>query len=204
MALRTVGQRFINGLTQCTTQICFQEAKSLRQTVVARHIFGSRTGFRAESFSSQAQTVGNNDLNDSSLYSLVNVKVKGNDEAVLKSYTHFVTRAANILNIDISKRILLPTRKERYTLLKSPHIYKKHRAQYEIRTHARLLQLKNLTSDTSDVFLEYIQRNLPEGVSMSVEHTALEGMPDYLQPPLEALEFLKRQANEGNQLTETS
>lgn len=43
-------------------------------------------------------------MNDSALYSLVNVKVKGSDEAVLKSYTHFVTRAANILNIDISKR----------------------------------------------------------------------------------------------------
>ncbi|KAK3749476.1 hypothetical protein QZH41_013456, partial [Actinostola sp. cb2023] len=101
-------------------------------------------------------------------------------------------------------RILLPTRKERYTLLKSPHIYKKHRAQYEIRTHARLLQLRNLTSDTSDVFLEYVQRNLPEGVSMSVEHTALESLPGYLQPPPQALEFLQKQRQERDNMTKTS
>ena len=77
-------------------------------------------------------------------------------------------------------------------MLKSPHIYKKHRVQYEIRTHSRLMQVslspnlgsqnqpqsevfavalpkvKQITGTTSDVFLEYIQRNLPEGVHMSV------------------------------------
>ncbi|EDO31212.1 predicted protein, partial [Nematostella vectensis] len=121
---------------------------------------------------------------DERLYSLISVKVKGSDEAVLKSYTHFVTRAANLLNIDISGRYSIQRATHiLYTLLKSPHIYKKHRAQYEIRTHGRMLQLKNLTCNTADVFLEYIQRNLPEGVSMSVEQTALEPMPEYLQPP---------------------
>ena len=38
-------------------------------------------------------------------------------------------------------RILLPTSIQRHTVLKSPHIYKKHRAQYEIRTQARMLQV---------------------------------------------------------------
>ena len=38
-------------------------------------------------------------------------------------------------------RIILPTSIQRHTVLKSPHIYKKHRAQYEVRTHARLLQV---------------------------------------------------------------
>ena len=53
-------------------------------------------------------------------------------------------------------------------MLKSVHIFKKHRVQYEIRTHSRLVQVKQITGTTADVFLEYIQRNLPEGVSMSV------------------------------------
>lgn len=37
-----------------------------------------------------------------------------------------------------------------------------------------------MTGNTADIFFEYIQRNLPEGVSMSVEATELESMPDYL------------------------
>jgi hypothetical protein len=62
-----------------------------------------------------------------------------------------------------------------------------------------LFQLRNLTSETSDVFLEYIQRNLPEGVSMNVEQTSLERMPDYLQPPPEALAFLKTLGSKGGE-----
>ncbi|KAJ7358879.1 28S ribosomal protein S10, mitochondrial [Desmophyllum pertusum] len=130
--------------------------------------------------------------NQTGLYSLINIKYKGSDEAVLRSYTTFVTLAATLLNIDISDRILLPTSIERHTVLKSPHIYKKHRAQYEVRTHARMLQVRNVTCDTSDVFLEYIQRNLPEGVSMSVEQTELESLP---QLPPQAQEFLEQQKN---------
>ena len=54
-------------------------------------------------------------------------------------------------------------------------------------------QLHRLTGETSDVFLEYIQRNLPEGVSMSVEHTALEEIPEYLEIPPQAKAFLAEQ-----------
>ena len=62
----------------------------------------------------------------------------------------------------------MPTRIQKFTVLKSAHIFKKHRVQYEIRTHARLIQIKQITGTTADVYLEYIQRNLPEGISMSV------------------------------------
>lgn len=65
-------------------------------------------------------------------------------------------------------RVALPTRIQKFTVLKSAHIFKKHRVQYEIRTHARLVQIKHITGTTADVYLEYIQRNLPEGISMSV------------------------------------
>ncbi|XP_058946415.2 small ribosomal subunit protein uS10m [Pocillopora verrucosa] len=131
------------------------------------------------------------------LYSLINIKYKGSDEAVLRSYTKFMTMAAEHLDIDISNRILLPIAIERHTLLKSPHINKKHRAQYEVRTHGRMLQVRNVTQETADVFLEYIQRNIPEGVSMKVEQTELESISDYFELPPEAQEFLKQQ--ESNQ-----
>lgn len=37
-----------------------------------------------------------------------------------------------------------------------------------------------MTGETADIFLEYVQRNLPEGVSMSVETTELEMIPEFL------------------------
>lgn len=74
---------------------------------------------------------------------------------------------ACITNVPLC-RVALPTRIQKFTVLKSAHIFKKHRVQYEIRTHARLVQIKKITGTTADVYLEYIQRNLPEGVSMSV------------------------------------
>ena len=58
--------------------------------------------------------------------------------------------------------------KLRKTLLKSAHIYSKHRTQYEIRTYFSSIKLKNITGSTMSTYLEYIQRNLPEGVGMKV------------------------------------
>lgn len=80
-------------------------------------------------------------------------------------------------------RIALPTRVQKFTVLKSPHIYKKHRVQYEIRTHTRLMQVRQVTGTTADIFLEYIQRNLPEGVSMGVYQERMDTLPALLTAP---------------------
>lgn len=112
------------------------------------------------------------------------VKVKSSDEAVLESYLQFMKRAGHVLNLDISGKIVLPMHKEKRTLLKSPHINKKHRVQFELRTHGRMIQVRHVTGDTADIYLEYIQRNIPEGVSMSVEATELETLPLFLQNPM--------------------
>lgn len=55
---------------------------------------------------------------------------------------------------------------ERFTVLKAAHIYKKHLVHYEIRTYYNFVQFKHLTGSTADTLIEYIQRNLPEGVSL--------------------------------------
>lgn len=46
------------------------------------------------------------------------------------------------------------------------HIFKKHRVQYEFRTYFAHVQFKRLTGSTADTLLEYIERNLPEGVAL--------------------------------------
>lgn len=71
--------------------------------------------------------------------------------------------------------------KDRYTLLKSVHIHSKHMAQYEIRTYFRFMNFHNLTQSTLETYLEYIQRNLPEGTAMKVTKTELQKLPDHLQ-----------------------
>jgi ribosomal protein S10 len=72
---------------------------------------------------------------------------------------------------------------ERLTLLKSVHIYKKHRVQYEIRTYFRFMQFLRLTGSTADTFLEYIQRNLPEGVAMKVTKVEITAVPSHIRTP---------------------
>ncbi|XP_028997172.1 probable 28S ribosomal protein S10, mitochondrial [Betta splendens] len=118
------------------------------------------------------------------LFQKVSVLVKGHDRAVLDSYEFFATTAAKELGITISKVFEPPKDIERLTLLKSVHIFKKHRVQYEMRTHYRCIELSHLTGCTAHVYLEYIQRNLPEGVAMEVTKTTMEKVPDHIHEPM--------------------
>uniref|UniRef100_A0A3Q0RPP0 Small ribosomal subunit protein uS10m n=1 Tax=Amphilophus citrinellus TaxID=61819 RepID=A0A3Q0RPP0_AMPCI len=118
------------------------------------------------------------------LFQKVVILVKGHDRAVLDSYEFFATMAAKELGITIGKVFEPPKAIERLTLLKSIHIFKKHRVQYEMRTHYRCIELYNITGCTAQVYLEYIQRNLPEGVAMEVTKTAMEKIPDHILEPL--------------------
>ncbi|NP_001279105.1 probable 28S ribosomal protein S10, mitochondrial [Callorhinchus milii] len=118
------------------------------------------------------------------LYKNISVLVKGHDKAVLDSYEYFAALAAKMLNISVDEVYEPQKKMERMTLLKSVHIFKKHRVQYEMRTHYRCIELKHLTGSTADVYLEYIQRNLPEGVAMEVTKTMLQQLPEYINEPV--------------------
>ncbi|XP_068021240.1 small ribosomal subunit protein uS10m isoform X2 [Melanerpes formicivorus] len=76
------------------------------------------------------------------LYKRLSLLVKGHDRAVLDSYEYFAVLAAKELGISIEKVHNPPKKIERFTLLKSVHIYKKHRVQYEMRTHYLCLETK--------------------------------------------------------------
>ena len=92
----------------------------------------------------------------------------------LKAYDHRILdqSAANI--VDTAKRtgaivvgpIPLPTKKERYTVNRSPHCDKKSREQFEIRTHKRLLDIQNPTAKTVDALKKL---NLPAGVDIKIK-----------------------------------
>uniref|UniRef100_A0A0C9QWF7 Small ribosomal subunit protein uS10m n=1 Tax=Fopius arisanus TaxID=64838 RepID=A0A0C9QWF7_9HYME len=103
------------------------------------------------------------------LYKKIEIEVRGNDPAVLTSYGIFSTEAAKHLGITVGRNSAPKKHQfERWTVLKSAFVHKKHRVQYEMRTYYRYLDFFRLTESTADTFLEYIQRNLPEGVAMKV------------------------------------
>ncbi|RWS19071.1 28S ribosomal protein S10-like protein [Leptotrombidium deliense] len=92
--------------------------------------------------------------------------------------------AANELGIQLENviRLLRPVIEKR-VLLRSAHIHKKHREHYERRTYKVTMEFKHLTGSTADTFLEYVERNLPEGVAMQVDRHIIERLPSHLVPP---------------------
>lgn len=72
---------------------------------------------------------------------------------------------------------------DRHTILKSAYVHKKHRAQYEFRTYYHHMHFHRLTGSTLATFLEYIERNLPEGVAMKATKIELLDLPEHLKTP---------------------
>ncbi|XP_039760652.1 28S ribosomal protein S10, mitochondrial [Pararge aegeria] len=119
------------------------------------------------------------------LYKRVELEMRGIDPAVLLSYSWFCIAAASHLCIDVTKSwALRKAEKERHTLLRCVHIYKKHRVQYEIRSYFRFIHLQRLTGSTCETYLEYIQRNLPEGCALKVTKIECLRIPDHITPPI--------------------
>ena len=95
----------------------------------------------------------------------------------MESYDHSVLDQSAAEIVDTAKRtgaivhgpVPLPTRIERYTVLRSPHIDKKSREQFEIRTHKRLIDIIQPTGKTVDALYKL---SLPAGVDIKIKATA--------------------------------
>lgn len=94
----------------------------------------------------------------------------------LMSFTDKILDQSALDILDTAKRtgartkgpIPLPTVINRFTVLRSPHIDKKSREQYEIRTHKRLLYISNLSPQTLDSLMKL---ELPSGVDVNIKVT---------------------------------
>lgn len=87
----------------------------------------------------------------------------------------------------------LPYNKERYTILKSAFVHKKHRVQYEVRTYFHFIHFHRLTGSTLSTFLEYIERNLPEGIALKATKVEMLALPEHMQQPPEPVESKQTQ-----------
>jgi len=96
----------------------------------------------------------------------IRIRLKGYDFRLLDQSTEEIVETARRTGAKVVGPVPLPTRIEKYTVLKSPHVDKKSREQFETRTHKRLLDIVDPTAKTVD---ELKKLELPAGVEITLE-----------------------------------
>ena len=96
----------------------------------------------------------------------IRIRMEAYDHQALDASAREIVEHAKRTNAKVAGPVPLPTRIERYTVLRSPHIDKKSREQFEIRTHKRLIDIQNPTSRTVDTLMRL---QLPAGVDIEVK-----------------------------------
>ncbi|MDP8214468.1 MAG: 30S ribosomal protein S10 [Candidatus Euphemobacter frigidus] len=96
----------------------------------------------------------------------IRIRLRGYDCRLLDRSTNDIVETARRTGAKVVGPIPLPTRKERFTVLRSPHVNKKSREQFEIRTHKRLLDIIDPTAKTVD---ELKKLELPSGIEINLE-----------------------------------
>ena len=96
----------------------------------------------------------------------IRIRLKAFDHRLIDSSTQEIVETARRTGAQVKGPIPLPTRKERYTVLVSPHVNKDARDQYEIRTHKRLLDIVEPTEKTVDALMKL---DLAAGVDVQIK-----------------------------------
>lgn len=95
----------------------------------------------------------------------IRIKLRAFDHRLLDQSAMEIVETAKKTGANISGPIPLPTKREDFTVLRSPHVDKKSREQFEIKTHKRLLDILNPTAKTIDALKKL---DLPAGVDVEI------------------------------------
>ncbi|HHY13594.1 MAG TPA: 30S ribosomal protein S10 [Thermoanaerobacterales bacterium] len=96
----------------------------------------------------------------------IRIKLKAFDHKTLDQSAKKIVETAQRTGAKISGPVPLPTDKEIITVLRSPHKHKDSREQFEIRTHKRLIDIKEPTPKTVDSLMRL---DLPAGVDIEIK-----------------------------------
>lgn len=96
----------------------------------------------------------------------IRIKLKSYDHRLLDRSVAEIVESARRTGADVSGPVPLPTKREIYTVLRSPHVDKKSREQFQFKTHKRLLDIVNPTSKTVDALRKL---DLPAGVDVAIK-----------------------------------
>jgi small subunit ribosomal protein S10 len=96
----------------------------------------------------------------------IRIKLKAYDHRLIDKSTDKIIRTAKATGAAISGPVPLPTKRTVYTVLRSPHVDKKSREQFETRIHKRLIDILNSTPKTVDALMKL---DLPAGVDVEIK-----------------------------------
>ena len=98
--------------------------------------------------------------------SKIRLKLQAYDHHLLDKSINQIVTAARSTGSDVRGPIPLPTQMSKYTVLRSPHVDKKSREQFESRTHKRVLDILKPSSNTVDALMKLA---LPAGVDVEIK-----------------------------------
>jgi len=103
---------------------------------------------------------------DRAMTSKIRIRLKAYDHRLLDQSAAEIVDTARRTGARVAGPIPLPTRINRYTVLRGPHVDKKSREQFEIRTHKRLLDILDPTPQTVDALMKL---DLAAGVDVEIK-----------------------------------
>jgi small subunit ribosomal protein S10 len=96
----------------------------------------------------------------------IRIRLKAYDHRILDQSTSEIVKTAKDTGAQVSGPIPLPTEISRFTVNRSPHVDKKSREQFEIRTHKRLIDILDPKQETVDALMRL---DLPAGVDVEIK-----------------------------------
>ena len=99
---------------------------------------------------------------------IIRIRMEAYDHAILDQSAQEIVDTAKRTHSEVHGPIPLPTRIEKYTVLSGPHVDKKARQQFEIRTHKRLIDICQATAKTIEALNKL---SLPAGVDIKIKAT---------------------------------
>ena len=96
----------------------------------------------------------------------IRIRLKAFDHQLLDKSTSDIVETARRTGARVAGPIPLPTSLRRYTVLRGPHVDKKSREQFEVRTHKRLIDIMEPTPETMDSLMKL---NLAAGVDVEIK-----------------------------------
>ena len=96
----------------------------------------------------------------------IRIKLKAYDHNILDRSTREIVQTAKRTGARISGPVPLPTDRTVYTVLRSPHVDKKSREQFEMKVHKRLIDILESTPQTIDALMKL---DLPAGVDVEIK-----------------------------------
>jgi small subunit ribosomal protein S10 len=96
----------------------------------------------------------------------IRIRLKAYDHRILDQSAQQIVETAERMGAQVAGPVPLPTKIEKYCVIRSPHVDKDSREQFEIRTHKRLIDILEPTPKTVNALMSL---NLPAGVDIEIK-----------------------------------